>query len=219
VLILVGLAMAALPMAVAALGLDVEGKGGAGIGLGSTNNSSETGSPWLAGGGGIGVDVFVFNVGPIDLGLSAGVEYSYLSQHEKISNYAGPGLDFTGTPQYNFVYIPFALVGSLPLGQVRLVLHAGGFAGYFLSGKVTDISITVLGSQPDSTLNGSTTPQWEFGLHFALGADIPIMKDVSVSPAIQFDWGLSNIDTAVGATEYDTVGSLAVMVSIKYKAL
>ncbi len=218
VLILVVLAILAMPMAAAALGLDVEAKGGVGIGLGSTNNSSETGSPKLAAGGGVGVDVFLFNAGPVNLGISAGAEYAYLSQGETINNAPPYGLQFLGTPQYNFLYIPFALVGSMPLGPINLVVHAGGFAGYFLSGKVTDSTYGGT-SVPDTTLDSSNTPQWEYGLHLAVGADIPIMKDLSVSPAVQLDWGLSNIDTAAGSTEYDTVASLTVMVGIKYKAL
>ncbi|HUI71385.1 MAG TPA: hypothetical protein VL354_12775, partial [Spirochaetia bacterium] len=69
----------ALPLAADALGLDVEANAGAGIGLGSTTNPDETGSPKLAFQGGLEADVFLVSLGPVDLGLSTGLEYSNLT--------------------------------------------------------------------------------------------------------------------------------------------
>ncbi len=86
VLILLGLVAFALPMTAAALGLDVEAKAGAGIGLGTTDNPDITGSPRLSAGGGVGLDFYLISLGPVDLGLSAGVEYSHSTFHYTWSN-------------------------------------------------------------------------------------------------------------------------------------
>jgi len=214
VLVLAALAFAALPMTVAAFGLDVEAKGGAGIGLGSTSSTTETGSPLLAAGGGVGVDVFLFSAGPVDLGIASGAEYTYLSQHS-----SDTATTVKEDAQYNYLYIPVSVVGSIPVGPVSLVVHAGGFAGYFLSGKA--INITAGGfPQPDTDL-ASYTEQWEFGIHLAAGVDIPIMSGISVSPAVQFDYGLTDVtvDAKQTIASKDTLASLAFMVSIKYKAM
>ena len=198
-------------MAAAALGLDIEAKGGAGIGLGSTTSSTITGSPLLAAGGGIGVDVFLFEAGPVNLGIAAGAEYAYLSQHSEDS-----ATTVKEDAQYNYLYVPLSLVGSVPLGPVNLVVHVGGFAGYFLSGKA--INITFGGSPvADATLDTSNTAQWEYGIHVALGADIPLMSGLSIAPAVQLDYGLTDITTTQSSK--DTLASLALMVAIKYKAM
>jgi len=213
VLILMGAALAALPAAIGALGLDIEAKGGAGIGLGSTDNPNITGSPLLAAGGGVGADVFFFNAGPANIGISAGAEYTYLSVHDEIA-----ALALKEDVQYNFLYIPLALVGSIPVGPVNLVVHVGGFAGYFLSGKATNA--TLGGSPlPDTTFDSSNTAQWEFGLHLAAGADIPVMTGISISPAVQFDMGLTDVTNSDTPDYKDTLWSLAVMIGIKYKAM
>ncbi len=217
VLVLVGMALAALPLSVAALGLDVEAKGGAGIGMGSTTDTSITGSPLLAWDVGVGVDLFLFNAGPANIGVSAGAEYASVSVHEKIANGAGPGVDVEEDQNLNYIYIPFGLVGSIPVGPVNMVVHAGGFAGYFLGGKVTNIKVGGTGGFADQTLDTSKIEQWEFGLHVAAGADVPLTDSISLSPAAQLDMGFTDISKTASST--DTVWSLTVMVGIKYKAM
>jgi hypothetical protein len=224
--VLLGLVTIGVPMTAAALGLDVEAKAGAGIGLGTTDNSDVTGDPRLAADGGIGIDLYLFTVGPVDLGLSTGVEYSYLTFHSKWSDNPMPGVDMITDATYNYVNVPIALVGSMPLNSsLRLVVKAGAFIGYFLSGSA-DISFDPK-IAPDSTndLDSDNTEQFEYGLHFTAGVDWDLGGGLSVAPALQFDMGLTdttvNGDPApLGPGKFnDTFWSLALMVGIKYKVL
>ena len=217
VLILLGLAALTLPMTVGAFGLDVEAKAGAGIGLGTTDNKNITGAARLAAGGGVGIDLFLLNAGPVTLGLSTGVEYSYLTFHSTDSNYQGYGLNVTTDATYNYITVPIALVGSMPLSSsLRLVMRAGAFIGYFLNGSA-DLTGDVVQT---SDLDSSNTEQWQYGLHFTAGADIDLGGNFSVSPALQFDMGLTDTSVNAVAGPYkDTFWSLTAIVGIKYKAM
>lgn len=88
------------------------------------------------------------------------------------------------------------------------------------TGKATNATI---GGSPlaDVTFDSSNTVQWELGLHLAAGVDIPVMTGISISPAVQFDMGLTDvtIDSAQPSPSKDTLWSLAVMIGIKYKAM
>jgi hypothetical protein len=223
VLVLVCLAMIAVPMAAVALSLDVEAKGGAGVALGSTDNSSVTGSARLAALGGIGVDLYLLTAGPVDLGISTGVDYSYLTTHSTWTNFQGAGTDQTSDATYNYVNIPIALVGRMPVGPVSLLVRAGAFIGFFLNGK-TDLSYSVqFGpfTNGPHTFDSNDVESMNYGLHFTAGADIGLMQNVTLAPAVQFDMGLTDTtpNNVNNGTFKDTLWSLTVVVGIKYNVL
>ena len=232
VLLLAGIAMAALPLAAAALGLDVEAKGGVGFALGSTDNSDVTGIPRVAGQGGISADLYLLTAGPVDLGIAAGAEYAYLTTHSTWKNYGSLGSDQTTDGRYNYLIFPISLVARYPLSQsVQLTAHLGGFIGYFVSGKY-DLSWDPqnpgfgLVNSTDNKFNSDTTNKTEYGIHATAGADVAIMPNVSVSPALQLDMGLTDNTPNTAAPPAgtngdfkDTIWSLTFMVGIKYKAL
>jgi hypothetical protein len=226
VLILLGLAVIALPMTVAALGLDVEAKAGAGIGLGATDNPDITGAARIAADGGVNVDVYLLDLGSADLGISVGAEYSYLTFHSVWSNlpsppFPAPGIDQTTDATYGYFNLPISLVCKVPVSEaVQIVIRGGGFIGYFLGGSA---DLTYSSILPDSTskLDSSTTILWEYGLHFTAGADIALGGGLSLAPAVQFNMGLTDTskNTAQAGTFKDTFWSLTAIVGIKYKVL
>jgi hypothetical protein len=222
ILSLLGFLAIGLPMTAAALGLDLEAKAAAGIALGSTDNSSVTGAARMAAGGGVGVDLFLLTLGPIDLGLSTGVEYSYLTFHSVWSNFPFPGVDQTTDSTYNYINVPIALVGRVPIGSsLRLVVRAGAFIGYFLSGSANNTYSNPIVPSNTTTLNSDTTIQWNYGLHLTAGTDIALGGSLAIAPALQFDMGLA--DTSVNgplAGDFkDTFWSLTLVVGIKYNVI
>jgi hypothetical protein len=223
VLILMSVLVAALPTTAVALGFDVEAKAGAGIGLGSTDNTSITGAPRLAADGGVGIDLYLFNLGGVDVGISTGAEYSYLTFHSVWSNFQGLGIDQTSDATYNYLDFPIALVCSIPLSSsMRLVARAGAFIGYFLSGSANlQYPANVFGlTSGTTTLDSSNTIQMEYGVHATAGADIDLGGGLSVSPAVQLDLGLTDTTVNVPGNSFkDTLWSLTAMVGIKYKVL
>ena len=90
--------------------------------------------------------------------------------------------------------------------------------GYFLSGKTTNLTIGGA-AQPDVTLDSTNNELWEYGLHLAAGIDIPVSTGISISPAVQFDMGLTDTSKGDSPNYKDTLWSLAVMVGIKFKAM
>jgi hypothetical protein len=233
VMILLGVLIAAVPMMAVALGLDVEAKGGAGVGLGTTNNPAIAGAVQLSGGAGIDFDLYFLKAGPVDLGISLGVDYSYLSFTSTWSGYpSSPFIPFSTTQtaitQYNYINIPLMLAGSIPLNSdLRLVLKAGGFIGWFLGGTSNLTYATqnaffgmVNGS---TTLNSSTTYIWEGGLNFIGGLDISVANNFAITPQILFNMGLTNTTLPVpypGTPGFNnTFWALTAEVGIKYKVL
>jgi hypothetical protein len=222
VLILLGLVTIGLPMTAAALGLDVEAKGGAGVALGTTDNTSVAGAARLAAGGGAGVDLYLLSLGSIDLGVSAGAEYSYLTFHSVWSNFQGAGTDQTADSTYGYLNLPITLVCRVPLSQsIQVVVHAGGYIGYFLGGSSNltynpQFGPFVNGTQ---TLDSSNTIQWEYGLHFTAGADIALGGNLALAPAVQFDMGLTDTSVNTPFSFKDTFWSLTAIVGIKYKVM
>ena len=219
-----------LPITASALGLDVEAKGGAGLALGTTNNSSITGTAVrLAADGGVGIDLYLLTVGSAELGLSIGAEYSYLTFHSTWANkipVGAPGgaSDLTTDSTYNYLNIPISLVGSVPINpSLKLVVRAGGFIGYFLSGTANNtFSNPNYQSQNGSVaLDSNSTNQWEYGLHFTAGADFGVGGGFSVEPALQFDMGLTDTtpNNAQNGSFNDTFWSLILTVAIKYSVL
>jgi len=227
VLILLGLVAIALPMTAAALGLDVEAKAGAGIGLGTTDNSDITGVARLAANGGVNIDLYLLSLGPADLGISVGTEYSYLTFHSVESNLPAPfppipGLEQTVDSTYRYLDFPISVVCKVPVNEaVRLTFRAGAFLGYFLGGSADLSYNSVLVPSQTSTLDSSNTIRSEYGLHFTAGADIALGGGLSLAPALQFDMGLT--DTSVNSVQpvasKDTFWSLTAVVGIKYKVL
>ena len=227
VVILLGLVAIALPMTAAALGLDVEAKGGAGIGLGSTDNKAITGAARFSAGGGVGLDFYLVNLGPADLGISAGVEYSHSTFHYTWSNFAMPGEDQTADATYGYLNIPISVVCKLPVTEsVQVILRAGGFIGFFHAGYA-DLTYTVQVPlfglvNGRETLDSSNTILTAYGLHFTAGADIALGSGISLAPALQFDMGLTDITKntqPLPGTFKDTLWALTAMVGIKYSVL
>ncbi len=220
VFILLGLVTIAMPMAAAAIGLDVELKGGAGIGLGSTDNKDITGSPRLALNGGGNVDFYLTNLGPGEIGLSVGGEYSHLTFHYTWANKGAPNVDLVQDVTYGYLNIPIGLVYKLPVSDsVKIVVRAGGFVGFFLGGFADG---TYGGTSiPRTTFDSNTTPSMNYGLHMTAGADIALFSGLALAPAIQFDWGFTDI-TKNNVTQgdfNDTIWALTVVVGIKYSVL
>ena len=224
VLILAASILLMLPFAASALGVDLEAKGGGGLALGTTSDDNTSGDIRWAAGGGIGVDVYLFDVGPVALGLSAGVDYSNLNFHGVTKDYAG-FTERTTDSVYNYLNFPFALKARLPINEsLSATLAAGGFVGYFLGGatKLTyNPEIPPFFTNGKVTLDKDTTEQWEWGLHFTGGLDIAIGKNLFFSPSLQFDMGLT--DTSVDVQPYDafkdTFWSLTLNLAIKYRVL
>jgi hypothetical protein len=222
----------ALPLATNAMGLDLEAKVAGGLALGSTNNPDESGSPRAGFLGGVGVDVYIFTVGPVNVGVSVGAEYAYLTFHGTLNNFAsagfGPGITQTSDSIYNYLQFPISLVGKVPLTQsIGITLRAGAFIGHFLGGSATlAYNTNPFNLLPTSqTLDASTTLIGEYGLHFTGGLDIALGSGLALTPGIQFDMGLTNTSTtnptgAPGAYPYsDTFWSITATVGIKYTAL
>ena len=219
VLILVGLVAIAMPMTAGALGLDVEEKAGAGIGLGSTDNPDITGSPRLAVNGGGNVDFFLTSLGPGEFGLSVGGEYSHMTFHYTWANLAGPGVDLVSDVTYGYVNIPVALVYKLPVSDsIKIVVRSGGFVGFFLGGFTDGTLVPGNISVGRATLDSSNTIMTAYGLHFTAGADIGLGGGLALAPAIQFDWGLSDVtkNTPAAGNFKDTLWALTAVVGIKY---
>jgi hypothetical protein len=213
-------------MTAAALGLDVEAKAGAGVGLGTTDNSDITGSPRLAAGAGVNVDLYLLSLGSADFGISVGTEYSYLTFHSVESNlpsppFPAPGLDQTTDATYRYVNFPISLVCKVPVNEaIQVTIRGGAFIGVFLGGSA-DLSYSSILPDGSSTLDSDNTIGSEYGLHFTAGADIALGGGLSIAPAIQFDMGLT--DTSVNKVQpvssKDTFWSLTAVVGIKYKVL
>jgi hypothetical protein len=222
VLILLGLVAIAMPMTAAALGLDFEAKAGAGIGLGSTDNKAITGAARLAVNGGANLDFYLTSLGPGEFGLSVGGEYSHLTFHYTWSNNPFPGVNLVSDVTYGYFNVPISFVYKLPVSDsIKIVLRAGGFVGFFLTGfndGVLDPNIAPVGR---TTLDSSNTASMNYGLHFTAGADIGLGGGLALAPAIQFDWGLSDVtkNTLQNGNYYDTLWALTVVVGIKYSVL
>lgn len=203
----------ALPLAAGAFGLDVEANAGAGLGLGSTTNPNETGAARLAFQGGLEADAFLVSLGPVDLGLSTGIEYSNLSVHSAVTSPATYSLDST----FAYLIFPFAITSRIPLSEnVNLSLRAGGFLGHFLGGANSNINAPF---PITTTLDSSTTIVGTWGLHFSGGADIRLTGNLFLSPSIIFNMGLTNTTAVPGYQYSDTLWSLTAMIGLKYNIL
>ncbi len=235
--VLAAFVVLALPLAAGAVGLDLEVSAGGGLALGSTNNSYETGSPRAALQGGLEANLFLLRVGPVDLGVSTGLEYDNMTNHGTVTE-PNPGpigpppatQSVTSDSNYVYLIIPLAITSRIPLSQsMNLSLTAGGFYGFFLGGQATNVSSDVYGSLPSTTLNSSNTPGALLGLHFSGGVDFGLGGGFFFSPSIVFNMGLTNITSLPpfpfnqnnytfwnGNTYTDSLWSLSLLIGLKY---
>ncbi len=230
-LILLGLMALAVPMTAFAFGVDIEAKGGAGLGLGTTDNDDIEGAVRLSGGAGIDADIYFLKAGPVDLGISVGVDYSYLSFHSKWKNYlssvtipyTGQTTDQTTDSQYHYINFPVMIVGSMPINStMRVFVKAGGFVGYLVGGTAEvsyDPELALVSmTDTDVDLDSDNTNRWEWGLNFVAGVDIPIGANFSVTPQLLYNMGLADTTKSFAGTSFkDTFWALTAMVGIKYK--
>ena len=228
VLILIIMMFFGLPMMVSALGLDVSVQVGGGAAMGRSDDANKSGKLRWAAGGGVALDIYVLELNKLAVGISSGTDYV-------MSNYYG---ETTGIPigiapftttrtsesRYNYLNIPFTLVGMLELNEnLSLMLRAGGFAGYFLGGKVdntytTEWAPNFINGEMDLNDPVITTEQWQYGLRFAVGMDLLKKGKITLFPLIQFDIGLT--DTSIDAMQprpsKDRFWALTVNVGAKY---
>jgi hypothetical protein len=228
--VLAGLVALALPFAASALGLDLEANAGAGLGMGYTTNPDETGSPRQVLQGGLEADLFLFKAGPVDLGISTGLEYDNMSNHGTTiePSYPPPNtqtIDSDNT--YVYLVVPFALSSRIPLTKsMTLSLRVGGFYGFFMGGQSYNVTSNLYGSLPSTNLS-SITPAGLLGIHFSGGLDFPLAQKLFLSPSLIFNMGLTNT-TGTSMTNYtfwngstytDSLWSLSLMIGLKYSVL
>jgi len=223
----------AVPFAAGAIGLDVEANAGGGLGLGSTNNPSETGAPRAALQGGIEADLFLLSLGPVDLGISTGLEYDNMTNHGTVNNPAippfVPAVTVDSDNNYVYLIVPFVLTSRIPLSQsMNLSLRAGGFYGFFMGGQATNITYNpAIGGPTSATLNSSNTPPGLLGLHFSGGVDFGLGGNFFLAPSVIFNLGLTNTTGnsmtnytfGNGSTYSDSLWSLTLMIGLKYIVL
>ncbi|HVO40402.1 MAG TPA: outer membrane beta-barrel protein [Spirochaetia bacterium] len=220
--VLVGALFLALPLAAGALGLDIEAKVGGGLAAGTTSNPNQTGSPRAGFEAGLDFDVFLLSAGPVDLGLSLGGQFSYLTFHGVLNVPAAPpfipvAFTLTSDSNYKYINIPISIVGRLPIDDsLRLTFRAGGFIGYFLGGASDNSYSPPIQPNGTVTLDSSTTVQWEYGIHVTGGVDIALVGGLALSPSVVFDMGLTNTTNTPGYAYSDTFWSLTAMIGIKY---
>jgi hypothetical protein len=217
-----------IPMVVNALGLDVSVQAGGGAAMGTSDDANKSGKLRWAAGGGVALDVYVLELNKLAVGFSSGTDYVMLNYYAETTGIligiAPFTTDRTSESRYNYLNIPFVLVGMLDLNKDRsLIIRAGGFAGYFLSGTVDNTYTT---EWPPNFVNGEvelndaveSTEQWQLGLRFAVGMDLIKKGKISIFPLIQFDMGLTDtsIDSVQPRPSKDTFWALTTSVGVKY---
>ena len=96
--------------------------------------------------------------------------------------------------------------------------------GYFIGGTVNLTYSTQLPlpgfSNGSQTLDSSNTYSWEGGLNFTAGLDFPVGTNVSISPTLLFNMGLSNTTVPFAGTSFnDTFWALTALIGIKYTVM
>lgn len=136
------------------------------------------------------------------------------------------GSDQTQDSTYGYFNVPISLVCRIPVNQsIKVVVRAGGFIGSFLAGysdltyNPQNILFGLVNGR--ATLDSSNTILTAYGLHFTAGTDIALGGGLAVAPAIQFDWGLTDVtkNTPQAGSFKDTLWALTVVVGIKYSVL
>jgi hypothetical protein len=212
-LLAVGIGFLILPGMVAAQNLELGLRGFGGIAAGTTDNSDKTGSIGPAAGGGLVVNFYLFDLDFVRIGLSSGLEYTYLAYIYKQPVYADftpfgiVDTDFTADARYNYLTIPASIKASFELTEsVDLTVDLGAYFGFFLGGTSDnewDPEVDLAASPPffpgmkledsEADLDDSNTPSMDIGLRIAVGVDIEIMENLLLSPGVLFDYGFSDI--------------------------
>jgi hypothetical protein len=229
VLSLVAAMLLVSALGLSALGLDVELKAGGGLSMGTTDDANKSGSVRYALDAGLGLDLFLLQTGSMAFGITAGAGYANLHFHgvwENFPNPAPPPLTTiqTSDSTYNYLLLPFGLVGKFGIGARSLTVRAGGFAGYFLSGT-SDLTynpeVPFVLENGSSTLDSSNTELWMYGLSFYAGMDLFSKGRLSIVPSLQFDLGLTDttVDLPFPPASKDTSWSLTANVGIRYSLL
>ncbi len=218
-------------LGLSALGLDVELKAGGGMAMGTTDDPDKSGALRYALDAGLSLDLFVLETGSMAFGLSAGAGYANLNYHGVWENYPTPPgpppatTTQTSDSQYNYLLLPFALVGKFAIGErYSLTARAGGFAGYFFSGT-TDLTYATEAppwwTSGEVALDDTNTELWMYGLSFYAGLDLFTRGRLSITPSLQFDLGLTDtsVDLPYPPASNDTFWALTVNVGIRYSLI
>jgi hypothetical protein len=233
VLLLIIVAFLAMPMMVSALGLDVSVQAGVGAAMGTTDDDNKSGKLRWAAGGGVALDFYILEISSFEVGISAGADYVNLHYYGIAKNVPTPAplplllTERTSESTYNYLTIPFAIVGMYDLSDTLSIIgRIGGFAGYFLGGTVDntyDPEIILPGPIPvyvngEVDLDDSNTEQWMYGLRFYVGAELMKKGKISFAPGIQFDLGLTDtsVDDVQPLPSKDTFWALTANVGVRY---
>lgn len=216
-----------MPIAVSAIGLDVSVQAGGGAAMGTSDSDLKTGKLRWSAEAGLAVDVYAFDLGSLSLGLSLGVDYAMLNYYGITDLSAAPysAGDRVGEPRYNYLFIPAAVVGNISLKADKSVtVRIGGFAAYFLGGK-TDVTYDTQNIpygliDGEYDLDDTNTEQWMYGIRAYVGANLFKKGNLTISPGIQFDIGLTDatVDQALFPPDVskDTFWALNALVGVKY---
>jgi hypothetical protein len=213
-----------MPMMISALGLDVSVQAGGGAAMGSSDSDLKTGKLRWSADAGLAMDVYAFKLGSLSLGLSLGVDYALLNYYGITDLSAfGPG-DRVGEPRYNYLFMPAALVGNMGLKADKSVtVRIGGFAAYFLGGKTDvtyDTEIPFAFENGEYDLDDTNTEQWMYGIRAYVGVDLFKKGNLTISPGIQFDIGLTDATVDIPAlppdVSKDTFWALNALIGVKY---
>lgn len=216
----------AIPLTASALGLDVTVQAGGGAAMGTTDDENKSGKLRWAVGGGVAIDLFLLELNQFTVGVSSGTDYSLLNYYGEtvgIEKYITPlTTDRVSESRYNYLNIPFALVLKLDLNEkFALNVRAGGFAGYFIDGKVDNtytLEVPSVYVNGEVDLDDTLIEQWQFGLRFSFGLDALKKGKICFSPSIQFDIGLTDtsVDFWQPRPSNDTFWALTANLGIKY---
>ena len=225
-LLIAALLFMGMPLVVGAIGLDVSVQVGGGAAMGTSDDANKSGKLRWAAGGGLALDIYVLELNKLSVGVSSGADYVLQNYYGETTGITIPILPSTTTrtseSRYNYLNIPFTLVGMLELNEnLSLTVRAGGFAGYFLGGKVDNTYTTEWAPfyvNGEVDLDDTNTEQWQYGLRFAVGMDFLKKGKVTLFPLIQFDMGLTDtsIDSMQPRPSKDTFWALTVNVGAKY---
>jgi hypothetical protein len=225
VLLLAIIVFLGMPMMISALGLDVSVQAGGGAAMGSSDSDLKTGKLRWSADAGLAMDVYAFDIGSLALGVSVGADYVMLNYYgiTDLTTY-GAG-DRVGEPRYNYVFIPAALVGNMGLkADKSLTVRIGGFAAYFLGGKTDvtyDTEVPLAGLiNGEYDLDDSNTEQWMYGIRGYVGVDLFKKGNLTISPGIQFDIGLTDATVDIPLfppdVSKDTFWALNALICVKY---
>jgi hypothetical protein len=206
------------------LNLGIKGLGG--FAGGSTDDSTKDGQLGFTTGGGLKLDFYFAQVKNTKIGVSSGVEYTFLSYESESDTVVPlvPVPTLATDTNYSYLTLPFTVKGAFSLNDtIALTLDVGTFFGIFLDGKSDNTfnpEVVFLGlTNGEEDLNSDTTERLDFGLRFAAGLDMNIGKKALFSPGVQFDLGLTDTskDQPIVASSKDTFWKLTAFVGVGYR--